>query len=105
MAELRGEGHITTGEVVYRNGSVVIRRGQFSALPAPGAEPRTTDMGQKVVNTITIYETEPLAGSVRLYELEINGQVKWSGAGDDRADALLEAILAATGEADELPDY
>jgi len=28
----------------------------------------------------------------------------WSGAGDDRVDALLEAVAATTGQSDEIPN-
>jgi hypothetical protein len=67
------------------------------------AEPKTV-MGIGVEKTFTIYESEPFAGEVRMYELRIDDKLVWTGQGDDRADALLNAILAATGDDDELPD-
>lgn len=71
--------------------------------PGPSAEPKTI-MGIGVEKTFTIHESEPLAEEVRLYELRIDDKLVWTGQGDDRADALLDAILAATGGADELSD-
>jgi hypothetical protein len=78
--------------------------GRFSRpQPPPATEPKTV-MGIEVEKTFTIHETEPFAGDVRLYELRIDDKLVWTGQGDDRADALLDAILAATGSDDELPD-
>jgi hypothetical protein len=39
-----------------------------------------------------------------MYELHVNGKLAWSGAGDDRVDALLGAIQAATGDEDPPPN-
>ncbi len=78
--------------------------GQFRGLrPSPATEPKTV-MGIEVEKTFTIYESQPIAGETRLYELWIDDQLAWSGPGDDRADALLSAIISATGGDDELPD-
>ena len=46
----------------------------------------------------------PVEGGVRQYDLRIDGEQVWSGAGDDRVEVLLEAIAAATGQSDELPN-
>jgi hypothetical protein len=102
--DITATGSMAIGGRTYRTGQIM-RSGQFFAVPSqPAAEPRTTSIGEEIATTITIYETEPVAGDVRHYELEINGEIKWSGMGNDRADALLNAILAATGQEDELPD-
>jgi len=102
--EITGTGNMAIGGRAYRTGQTM-RSGRFFAVPSQAAtDAKTTSLGQEIATTITIYETEPLAGNVRHYELEINGEIKWSGAGDDRADALLNAILAATGQDEELPD-
>ncbi len=61
-------------------------------------------MGVEVAKTFMIYESQPVVGEVHLYELWIDDQLAWSGAGDDRADAFPNAILSATGDDDELPD-
>ncbi len=61
-------------------------------------------MGVEVDKTFTIYESQPVAGEVRLYELWIDDQLAWNGAGDERADALLDAIISATGGDKKLPD-
>jgi hypothetical protein len=61
-------------------------------------------MGFEVAKTFVINESDPVQGAVRQYELWIDGELKWTGMGDDRADALLQAIISATGEADEPPD-
>jgi hypothetical protein len=45
-----------------------------------------------------------IVGDVRQYELLIDGESVWVGQGDDRVEALLNAIASATGQADELPD-
>lgn len=106
MAELSGEGHLTAGRAIIggRVYSSQHTSGQFTRPePAPQAEP-TTIMGIDVEKTFTVNETEPIAGGVRLYELYIDGQLKWSGAGDDRVDALLDAIQAATGDDEQPPD-
>lgn len=101
--DFAGSGNMALSGRTYRTGGQIMRSGRLFTVPQPAAEPKITIMGQEVATTITIYETAPLAGGVRLYEMEINGEIKWSGEGDARADALLDAILTATGQADELP--
>jgi len=64
----------------------------------------TTSLGVEVDKTFVIYESKPVEGDVRQYEREIDGKVVWSGMGDDRVDALPDAIQVATGQADDLPD-
>ena len=66
--------------------------------------PTTTSTGLEVEKTFTIKESGPVAGDIREWELDIDGKVVWTGMGDTRADALLNAILFAVGEADDLPD-
>jgi len=39
-----------------------------------------------------------------MYELLVDGKLAWTGMGDNRADALLDAIMSATGDDPELPD-
>jgi hypothetical protein len=34
----------------------------------------------------------------------VDDKLAWTGMGDDRADALLEAIAQVTDQGDELPD-
>ena len=61
-------------------------------------------MGLEVAKTFMIRESEPVQNEVRQYELWIDGELTWTGMGDDRADALLQAIISATGETNETPD-
>jgi len=76
-----------------------------SGTVAPERVPAiTTNMGVEVDKTFVIYESKPIEGGIRQYELHIDGKVVWTGMGDDRVDALLTAIQSATGEADDLPD-
>lgn len=106
MTHLSGEGYLTVGRVIIggRIYSSQHTSGQFRGVrPGPVAEPKTI-MGIEVEKTFTIHESEPLAGEVRLYELRIDDKLVWTGQGDERAGALLDAILAATGDDDELPD-
>jgi hypothetical protein len=95
MTELRGEGQLIVRANVYADGEVI----QRSQEP-----PKLTGMGFEVANSFTINESEPVAGPVREYELLANDKVVWTGMGDDRADALLEAIAQVTDQGNELPD-
>lgn len=107
MAELSGEGHLTGGRmIVGRIYSSQHTSGQFRGsglLPSP-AEPDTVMGVAGVENTIVIRESEPIAGKIRLYDAFVNGKEVWSGPGDDRVDALLDAIQAATGDDDGVPN-
>jgi hypothetical protein len=73
---------------------------------ATTTQPERTAMGLEVAHRIdiTMKESEPLADDVREYEVFIDGKRVWSGLGEDRASALLEAITEAAGESEELPD-
>ena len=93
MSELTGEGHLTIGPRMVASGTVT-----------RPADSNRTSMGLEVSKTWTIRESEPIGSDVRQYELHIDGQLKWSGIGNDRADALLQAIISATGQADETPN-
>src|ERR1022692_3182732 len=99
MTELRGEGSLSGSAY-----STSIATGWFGGVQRPVTDPKTTSMGIEVDKTFTILETKPIEADVRQYELLIDGESVWSGAGDDRVDALLEAIQAATGQSDELPN-
>jgi hypothetical protein len=79
--------------------NAVIRR---SAVYVP-SPPAVTTMGLEVTKTFTILEAE-LPGGASVYELLIDGQPVWTGAADDRADGLLNALLAITGDAPEVPN-
>jgi hypothetical protein len=68
------------------------------------SDPKLTGMGFEVANSFTVNESEPIAGPLREYELVENDKVVWTGVGDDRTDALLEAIAHVTDQGDELPD-
>lgn len=105
MTHLSGEGHLTVGRLIVggRVYSSQHTSGQFRGRPYPTTEPETI-MGIKVEKTFTIRESEPLSGETRLYELHVNGKLAWSGAGDDRVDALLDAIQAATGDDGDPPN-
>ena len=72
-------------------------------ITAP-TKPKTTSMGLRIEKTFEIRESEPIGDGVREYELRIDDELVWTGIGDDRVDALLQAIMAATGQADEPPD-
>jgi hypothetical protein len=123
MTEMRGEGNVDAGGAIQGSsisgrGRVVIGGRVYSSqggAPRYGAqrpgsesetttEPETTSMGQEVEHAIEIYESVPLEGDIRQYDLRIDGVLVWSGAGDDRVDALLDAIAAATGQSEEPPD-
>jgi hypothetical protein len=68
------------------------------------SEPKLTSMGFEVTKTFTVNESEPIDGAIREYELVVDDKLAWTGMGDDRADALLEAIAQVTDQGDELPD-
>src|SRR5262245_16654937 len=91
--ELSGQGQLSAGGHIVVSGTVT-----------PHAKPRTTSMGLQVKKTFEIHESEDIGSNVRQYELRIDGEVTWSGMGDDRVDALLNAIMAATDESDGPPD-
>jgi hypothetical protein len=80
------------------------RYGVFAAVAPPVTEPTHTEMGLEIVTTFVIRESEKLVDGFRQYELLVDGEVVWSGMDDDRAGALLEAILAATGQATDIPN-
>ena len=107
MTELRGEGRLVAGDFTYNTANPGIntanRRAVFQVVTPP-AEPRITSLGLEIAKTFEVYESEPIEGAVRQYELRIDDELAWTGVGDDRASALLEAILSATGQADELPN-
>jgi len=71
---------------------------------ATRSEPKLTSMGFEVAKTFTVNESEPVDGAVREYELVVDDKLAWTGMGDDRADALLEAIAHVADQGDELPD-
>jgi hypothetical protein len=77
-ARLSGEGHLTVGGTV-----------RIAGVITPPREPKTTSLGLKVEKTFEIRQSEPIADSVRQYELRIDGELTWSGMGDDPVDALL----------------
>jgi hypothetical protein len=66
--------------------------------------PKLTSMGFEVAQSFTVNESEPIDGTVREYELIVDDKLTWTGMGDDRTDALLEAIAHVTDQGDELPD-
>ncbi len=70
----------------------------------PPIAPKTTSMGLQVTKTFTINESEPIDGAVREYELFIDDKLVWNGMGDDRADALLEAIMRVAHQEPEIPN-
>src|SRR5260221_6821321 len=109
MAEMRGEGNVDAGGPVQGSwisgqGRLIIGGRVYSSqrgvahynVERPRSEVRIpsedapTIMGQEVEHTIAIYESVPLEGDVRQYESRIDGEVVWSGAGDDRVEALLQ---------------
>jgi hypothetical protein len=94
MTELSGEGHLVISPM----------RVVLSGTVTPPADSNRTSMGLEISKTFVIHESEPIENQVRQYELRIDGQLVWSGVGDDRADALLQAIISATGQADETPN-
>jgi len=92
----------------YSSLPVRTRSGQFFAPPpqpdkAPETEIKTELRGLGPVKSFVINEYEPTNG-ITPYELVIDGETVWSGMGNDRADALLDAIMTITGEAPEIPD-
>jgi hypothetical protein len=91
--ELSGEGHLTVGGPIHIAGTIT-----------PPAEPETTSLGLKVEKTFEIRQSEPVADGVRQYGLRIDGKLTWSGMGDDPVDALLDAIMKATGQSDDPPN-
>jgi 2-keto-3-deoxy-6-phosphogluconate aldolase len=94
MTELSGEGHLTFGAMrIVASGTVT-----------PPAVANRTSMGLEISKTFVIKESEPIENKIRQYELYIDGQLVWTGIGDDRADALLQAIISATGQGEETPD-
>ncbi len=100
---ISGQGRVIAGGRVYSS-QLTMRQRWFQDLGVPAERAERTDMGQEVEHTFVIYESGPMDGGVRQYDLRIDGEPVWSGAGDDRVEALLEAVMAATGESDELPD-
>ncbi len=93
MAELRTEASLTAATHIVASVTIM-----------PPAVSKTTSMGFEVAKTFMIHESDPVQNEVRQYELWIDGELQWIGMGDDRADALLQAIISATGEANEIPD-
>jgi hypothetical protein len=84
------------------------RSGQLFAPPpqpdnAPETEIKTELGGLGPVTSFVFNEFEPING-LTPFELVIDGKTVWSGMGNDRADALLDAIMTITGEAPEIPD-
>jgi hypothetical protein len=105
MTHLGGQGHVTVGVPII-TGRVYSSQQQASGTglqPAP-ADSDTVMGVARVENTIEIRESEAIADKVRLYNAFVNGKEIWSGAGDDRVDALLEAIQAATSGGGDVPN-
>jgi hypothetical protein len=94
MADVRAHAEVAAAAALVCDAEVIAAR----------SDPKLTSMGFEVVNTFTVNESEPIDGPVREYELVENDKVTWTGMGDDRADALLEAIAHVTGQGNELPD-
>jgi hypothetical protein len=97
MTELRAEAGLAAGVGRAYNPDVqdVAQRSET---------PKVTGMGFEITKTFTVNESEPIDGAVREYELLVDDKLAWTGMGDDRADALLEAIAQVTDQGNELPD-
>jgi len=76
----------------------------FAAVNPSDTESTHTEMGLEIVTAFVIRETEKLDQEDRQYELFVDGELVWSGQGNDRAEAVLEAILAAAGQSKEPPN-
>lgn len=94
MEDVRAHAEVAAAAVIACDASVMATR----------SDPKLTSMGFEVANSFTINESEPVAGPVREYELLANDKLVWTGVGDDRGDALLEAIAQVTDQGDDLPD-
>jgi Lsr2 len=94
MTELRAEAGV----------AAVTARARNPGVQATRSDPKLTSMGFEVTKTFTVNESEPIDGAVREYELVVDDKLTWTGMGDDRTDALLEAIAHVTDQGDELPD-
>jgi hypothetical protein len=95
MTEIRAEAGIA---------AVAELRAEAEVVAATRSDPKLTSMGFEVAKSFTVNESEPIDGAVREYELVVDDKLTWTGMGDDRADALLEAIAHVTDQGDEIPD-
>ncbi len=91
-----------SASIVQQN--MLHRRSAVFNVVVPPTAPKTTSLGLQITKTFTIHESEPVEGSVRQYELLIDDQLVWSGMGDDRADALLEAIMRIADQEPDIPN-
>jgi hypothetical protein len=94
MADARAEAGV----------AAALARVPTPSVQATRSDPRLTSMGFEVAKTFTVNESEPIDGAVCEYELVVDDKLAWTGVGDDRTDALLEAIAHVTDQGNELPD-
>jgi hypothetical protein len=94
MEELRVQAEVATATARACDPDVLATR----------SDPKFTSMGFEVTQSFTVNESEPIDGAIREYELVVDDKLKWTGMGDDRTDALLEAVAHVTDQGDELPD-
>jgi hypothetical protein len=106
MTELRVQAGLATGVGrAYSTGNPGMQDHSGIQDVAQRTEtPKLTSMGFEVTKTFTVNESEPIDGTVREYELVVDNKLAWTGVGDDRTDALLEAIAHVADQGDELPD-
>jgi hypothetical protein len=103
-AIVAGRGNVTAVGRVYSTGNPAMQDHSRMQDVATRSEPKFTGMGFEIAKTFTVNESEPIDGALREYELLVDNEVTWTSIGDDRADALLEAIAQVTDQGDELPD-
>jgi hypothetical protein len=90
--------------IVQAGVAAAVARVYTPSVEATRSDPKLTSMGFEVAKTFTVNESEPIDGTIREYELVVDDKLAWTGVGDDRTDALLEAIAHVTDQGNELPD-
>ena len=68
-----------------------------------GEAPPTTSIGLPVTRTITIKQAAVTDG-IHHYEAIEDGEIRWSGIGDDPVDGLLQIVMRLTEDEDPPTD-
>ena len=101
-----GTGRVIASGRIYTSTGGAPRYGtepQSAAADDITVQPEVTEMGQEVEHVFAISESVPVGGDVRHYEMSIDGEIAWSGLGEDRVQALVSAIVTALGADEEPP--